>query len=238
MDKLESTPRNYVILVSDKKNFLSKSLQKTLSDHEYNLVLISQGEHLPNLLERQGHPVDLIILDTKPLQEKGIYWLKWLKQYHPSILTIISSTETDQDSRLCALENGADDYIIKPFHDAELLFRIDKAFKGKQQAICAPITIGRYELNVVHNELSDDSQTITLTTMETKILQFLHLNAGKTISRDEMNTHLWGVHHHSHQSQNRTVDTHISKLRKKIERDSRNPRYIRTIRGQGYRLYT
>lgn len=228
--------RSHVVVVVEDDEILSRILQEKLSRSGYEVFCLDRGEDLPHLLERRLCPADLVIMDILLPGKNGIYWLKWLKQYHPNILAIVASAMTDKDDRLLGLRSGADDYVIKPFNNDELLIRIEKILGKKQYAAsCKTITLNAHELDVENKVLRKNGKTVSLTAMETRILQLLCLNVGKTVSREDMTNQIWGVSHYD--LNNRTIDAHITKLRRKMEDDPRNPRYIRTMRGKGYCLH-
>lgn len=224
------------ILIVEDDEVLSIILQEKLSRSGYGVTALPDGSALPYLLDRQCQRVDLLVMDIMLPGKDGIYWLKWLKQYHSYLPVIIISAKSHENERLLGLKNGADDYIVKPFNNEELLIRANKVL-GRLQAFSAQqdLQINAFSLNVENKCLSKAGQTVPLTEMESKILQLLYLNAGKTVTRTEMVAQIWGSAHYD--LTNRTIDAHIAKLRKKIEDSPGKPRYIRTIRGKGYCLH-
>jgi DNA-binding response OmpR family regulator len=231
MVKQHKRMRKNLLLIED-DDILRKFLQLCLCHHGYHTECLPDGDGVPKWLE--NNRVDLVILDVMLPGKDGIYWLKWLKQYHPHIPVIIVSSRINEDDRLCGLENGAHDYLIKPFHDKELLIRINNILKNhsiwrEQQQL----EIGNLLVDVDNNKVLKNGFEAHLTLLETNILQLLYLNSGAVVSRDDIMEQLKGAEHNP---LDRSIDIHINKLRKKIEDDPSNPAFIRTVRGKGYRL--
>lgn len=111
------------ILIVEDDEVLSIILQEKLSRSGYGVTALPDGSALPYLLDRQCQRVDLLVMDIMLPGKDGIYWLKWLKQYHSYLPVIIISAKSHENERLLGLKNGADDYIVKPFNNEELLIR-------------------------------------------------------------------------------------------------------------------
>lgn len=220
-------------MLVDDDEILRKFLQVCLGHHGYNAMCFPDGDNLPKLLDQGG--VDLIVLDVMLPGKDGIYWLKWLQQYHPYVPVILVSAKASEDDRLHGLEFGARDYVVKPFRDKELLIRIGNILKERSTTQDhSELQIGNILFSVDNSCVMKDNAEVRLTTLEANILQLLYLNAGAVVSRDEIMTQLRGAEHNP---LDRSIDIHINKLRKKIEDDPSNPALIRTVRGKGYRLH-
>ena len=218
------------ILIVEDDSILSKFLQSYLARHGFQVDCLPDGESIPVYLGKNR--VDLVVLDLLLPGRDGIYWLKWLRQYHPNVRVILTSGRFGEDDRLLGLESGAMDYLIKPFHDKELLIRIRNVLR--QQFIIRDekvIRLGDVVIDLYNHTVVKDSESIHLTALEANILKLLYLNCGAYISREEIMLQVKGASYHP---LDRSIDIHINKLRKKIETDPANPVYIRTIRGKGY----
>ncbi|OIN86619.1 MAG: DNA-binding response regulator [Alphaproteobacteria bacterium CG1_02_46_17] len=137
------------------------------------------------------------------------------------------------DNRIEGLESGADDYLSKPFEPKELLLRLQSILRRHRpiDRTVDKIKIGKWMYRINDDLVEgEDGEEVRLTAVESRLLESLARQAGKILSRDEL-ARLCGV-----DGNDRTVDVQITRLRKKIEEDSRYPRYIQTIRGQGYML--
>jgi DNA-binding response OmpR family regulator len=214
------------ILIIDDDDILLLYLQKYLSQNGYRISCLSDGEGIPRKLEQVRF--DLLLLDLNLPNKDGFYWLNWLQCYHPALPVVIISAFSGQDQRLLGFQKGAKDYIIKPFHKQELLLRIKNLFCRRQEQTVA---IGDLTLDRRNNTVLKNNNDLFLTQLEVNILQLLYLNAGSTLSRDDIMLHIRGV---KHNPLDRSIDIHINKIRKKIEKNPSKPTYIHTIRGKGY----
>jgi len=221
------------IVIADRDDKLCVFLQKNLHKPGYDVDRVTNGEGLPKILEKKL--IDLVVLDVDLSDKEDFYWLEWLQQYHPSILVFIVSVRMDEDARLHALEKGALDYLIKPFHTQELLIRLGNAFSRKiVRDVEKTIQLGDLKINTMDNSLLRGGYKVSLTSLEVNILKLLYLNAGVVQSRDDIMEYVRGVKHNPF---DRSIDIHINKIRKKIEDDPANPLFIRTERGKGYYLH-
>jgi DNA-binding response OmpR family regulator len=204
--------RKNVLLVDDDE-ILRGFLRICLSQHGYQAECLSDGEGIPKCLEQTK--VSLVVLDVLLPGKDGLYWLKWLRQYHPHIPVIMASVRANENERLLGLENGALDYLVKPFRDRELLIKINNILGNQSTNDSQPcIEIGHLRLDVVNNSVHKNGSEARLTLLETNILKLLYLNAGAVVSRDEIMEQLKGSQHNP---LDRSIDIHINKLRKKIE---------------------
>ena len=225
---------NKKVLLVDDDIIFCKYLQKHFIANEYLLTCLTEGEALPKLLNRKHQAIDMIILDIELPGRDGFYWLKWLKEYHPYIPVILISSQNMQEQRLYGLRNGARDYVIKPFFGEELLIRLNNTLKSVLHSQ-NPITPNSddFTIDTKNQCFSKDGKLASLTPLETKILQLLHLNIGKPVSREEIANQIWGIEYNP---MGRNIDIHISQLRKKLKDNPVKPEYIKTVRGRGYSL--
>lgn len=222
------------LLLVDDDEMLQGFLFKYLNNKQYAVDSLLDGDGLPVMLERTR--VDLIVLDVELPRRDGIYWLKWLRQYHPHIPVIMASVRGSEHDRLIGLEFGARDYLVKPFQCKELLIRIENILgmtSLKQDD--SLIRIGELKVDTrACTVVRRSGEEVKLTSLEANILKLLYVNAGIPVSRDDIMAQVRGV---SHNPIDRSIDIHINKLRKKIEIDPSVPEYICTIRGKGYCLH-
>lgn len=225
---------NKKLLVVEDDEILLGFLDKYLSKNNYDTKCLNDGGEIPAILESQRY--DLAILDLMLPGKNGIYWLKWLRQYHPYIPVIIISSKSSEDDRLHGLENGAHDYVIKPFREGELLIRVENVLRSMPyfHRPKSTIKIGEITLDMEKNCVFRGEDEVKLTVLEASILKLLYLNAGATLTRDDITEQVRGAKHHP---LDRSIDIHINKLRKKIEEEPSNPTFIRTIRGKGYSFH-
>lgn len=205
------------------KIFLPKQLP------DYNLTFLSHDQEISNVVGKCR--VDLIVLDSELPGKNGLYWLDWIKHFHPRIPVILVSAKATADERLKGLVSGALDYLSKPFHARELSIRIENIFRRSlSEGTQKTIFIGNIELDFKTNRIDKDGAASYLTQMESDILKLLYINAGTTVSRDEIMEQIRGI---KHNPLDRSIDIHINKIRKKLEA---SPSLIRTVRGKGYSL--
>src|SRR5215470_7641242 len=145
---------------------------------------------------------------------------------------IILSARTQQEDKIAGLKLGADDYVTKPFSLDELLARIHAVLRRTQPGI-PKLTLGSVTVDFEQMYASRDGHPIELTSREFAVLQHLAEHAGKVVTRDELLRLVWGYHE---TPLTRTVDNFVARLRRKVEPDPREPRYIRTVHGDGYSL--
>jgi DNA-binding response OmpR family regulator len=145
---------------------------------------------------------------------------------------IIISARSQQEDKIRGLELGADDYVTKPFSLDELLARIHAVLRRTQPGI-PKLTLGDVTVDFEHMSASRNGDPIELTSREFAILQHLAEHAGKVVTREELLRFVWGYHE---TPLTRTVDNFVARLRRKVEPDPHEPRYIRTVHGDGYSL--
>lgn len=225
----EKIARKRLLLVEDDRP-LCESLEEILSAHHYEVSALLSDGSIPRVMERSSF--NLVILGIQLPEEAVFYWMKWLKSYYPYIPVIILSSRVAPEYRVQALESGARDYIVKPFHHQELLIRVKFALEEMaNDARQSVIQIGDFTLDTITNCINKDNETIPLTRLECKILQLLYINAGMPLSREDLMWQTMGIRY---VPSNRSIDTHVNRLRKKIEKVPADPLYIRTVRGRGY----
>jgi DNA-binding response OmpR family regulator len=140
----------------------------------------------------------------------------------------------EEIDRILGLELGADDYIVKPFSARELVARVRAVMRrGRAEHRAAPITIGAITLDPSARTCAKDGQLVELTAKEFDLLNFLMAHPGAVVKRELIMDEVWDPHWFG---PTKTLDVHISWLRKKLEDDPGSPRYISTIRGVGFRF--
>lgn len=218
------------ILVVDDDTRLRKLLQKFLRENGFRVTLAENAADAKARLG--GLQFDVIILDVMMPGQSGLELTEELRgQSEVPILLLSALSETE--SRITGLELGADDYLGKPFEPRELLARL-RALLRRQAAqptiTPALLRFGEWEADIDRGELRKQDEQVSLTSAEQTMLRLLAEKPGVPISRAELCEKTGVV-------QERTVDVQITRLRRKIERDARAPRYLRTVRGQGYALW-
>ena len=219
------------ILVVDDDTRLRSLLQRYLREQGF---LVSAAKDAKDaLLFLHVYKVDIMIVDVMMPNMTGIEFLEKIRKDNNQIPVILLTAMGEAQDRIIGLATGADDYVPKPFEPKELVLRINnilkRALNTKEQLARLIFNNIYYDLN--KGELSTkDGKVIHITPVERMLLNFLGKRVGEVHTRDEL-AEVLGVTENL-----RTVDVQITRLRKKIETDTKNPRYLQTIRGKGYML--
>lgn len=222
------------ILVVDDDNRLRELLRKYLSEHGYIVLTATDAQDARNKLKSLAF--DLIVLDLMMPGESGLdFAADFRKTSDVPILMLTAMGETED--RIRGLEHGADDYLTKPFEPRELLLRAGAILKRMPKQDDAQdgtktISMGAATFDMERGELNVDGQLVRLTTVEVQLLKVLAARPGVPFSRDDLMQHT----DTSTDGGGRAVDVQVTRLRRKIEPDSKMPRYLQTVRGKGYVL--
>lgn len=222
------------ILVVEDEEAIRIGLSDHLEDEGFTVLLASDGTTALRHA-RESEP-DLILLDLLLPDVGGLEICSRLREtgYRKPIL-ILTAKDLEED-KVRGLDLGADDYITKPFGIQELLARIRAHLRRTGPALEPPLLsttrVGPTEIDLKGCRIRRGKKEYSLSPMEIKMLEILIENRGNAVSRDDFLSRIWGFQ----AANTRTVDFHIFRLRRKIEKDSNAPRYLRTIHGIGYKL--
>ncbi|ETT37491.1 DNA-binding response regulator [Paenibacillus sp. BGI2013] len=227
----------YTVLIADDEPEIVELLQLYLEKDYTIKTAVNGAEALQCIRSTQ---IDLVILDIMMPVMDGLQLIKQIRAtYHMPVL-FLSAKSQDHD-KILGLGLGADDYIAKPFNPLEIVARVEALLRRVNQFDAAEIPEAK-EQNLVLGELTlDRSQCIlfrsgspvTLTSTEYKIMELLLDQPGRVFTRKKIYEAVWGDYYAHEDS---TIMVHISNIREKIERDSRQPEYLKTIRGLGYKI--
>jgi two-component system phosphate regulon response regulator OmpR len=219
------------ILVVDDDTRLRDLLQRYLSENGFAVSTASSAGEARQLLA--ALTFDLMVLDVMMPEEDGLTFTEWLRPRNDVPILMLTARGEVQD-RIAGLERGVDDYLSKPFDPQELLLRITTILRRVTSAAptepAAAILFGACRYERERKELWLDDQRIHLTEMEASLLHSLAEQLGSPVSRETL------IQECNISGGVRTVDVQVTRLRRKIEPDPRNPRYLQTIRGRGYVL--
>ncbi|WP_244833242.1 response regulator transcription factor [Clostridium sp. BJN0001] len=225
-----------ILIVDDEENIV-ELLRFNLENSEYNVF--SAGDGIEALKIANQEKPDLILLDLMLPGIDGLDVCKEIKKNPDTINTgiIMITAKSEELDKVLGLELGADDYITKPFSVRELLARVKAVLRRKSPIQKSDIN-GIFEnsylkVDFERHEVFKDGKKIDLTLKEFELLAMLIRNKGKILKREVLLDKIWG---YEYIGETRTVDVHIRYLRKKIEKDDKNPKFIETIRGVGYRF--
>lgn len=222
------------ILIIEDEVLITDSLRYSLTREGFDVRIAHDGAAGFELA--QTEPVDLILLDIMLPKMDGRDVCRRLRENGVTVPIIMLTARDSEMDRVTGLEIGADDYVIKPFSFAELLARIRAALRRvayDQPAQASQLSIGALTLDTERMRASKRGTPFDLTPREYDLLAHLMRNAGTVRARQDLLDAVWGVDWFG---DSRTLDVHIRRLRRKIEDDPNEPRYIQTVRGVGYRF--
>ena len=213
-----------ILLIEDDALLLG-GLQKALEQQQYCCDVATS---INSARQYTLDDYELIILDLGLPDGDGLTLLKQWRQQGCKLPVLILTARDSLDDRIKGLDQGADDYLVKPFALAELLARVRALMRRWFEKTDNALLFGGLKLDMTHHQVWQDGQELTLTRMEYAILRRLMLHAGKTVQRDRLQQDLYDW---NDDIGSNTLEVYIHHLRRKIGADS-----IKTVRGEGYRL--
>lgn len=224
------------ILICDDEKEILEILELYLEKDGYEIFKSSDGIEAMDILKSKDN-IDLAILDIMLPKLDGYKVVKELRKISNIPVILISAKNQDSD-KILGLDLGADDYITKPFNPLEVVARVNAQIRRKNNLNVTEdtkkiIEIGDISLDTYNVKVTVRGKEIELTSIEYGILKYLMDNAGRILTKNQIFEAVWNE---QFLSGDNTIMVHISRLRDKIEVDSRNPQYLKTIRGLGYRF--
>ena len=219
--------KNHILIVDDDDR-IRNLLKDYLSENSY---IVSTAENADQAKEKlQLIKFDIIILDVMMPGQNGYELTKEVKKVIKTPIILLTA-KGEVENRIKGLELGADDYIGKPFEPKELLLRIKNIInKSKKIDLRTKHNIGTAEIDLNKMVINFNNKLKKINNSEKKVLIEMLANPGITFSREEIGK-ISGI------SQERSIDVMITRLRQKLERNPKNPKYLQTIRGSGYVLW-
>lgn len=223
-----------ILLIEDEQE-IADIMMLHLTGLNYSVTHTADGINgLTLALKREW---DLILLDLTLPRVDGIDICRQVRKINPVLPIILVSARSAEDERIHGLDVGADDYITKPFGVDELIARVKAVFRRVEamQTVVSTelVCINGIVIDPVRRNVSIMGQSVRLTAREFELLLYFAKAPGQVFNRAELLEKVWGYGHHGYLH---TVNTHINRLRKKIETDPANPIYIQTVWGIGYKL--
>jgi DNA-binding response OmpR family regulator len=221
------------VLVVEDEQAISEPLAESLEREGFQPIVASTASDGLGLFEREGP--DLVLLDLGLPDRDGRDLCRDIRG-RSAVPVIILTARGEEVDRILGLELGADDYIVKPFSAREVAARIRAVLRRAASgapASAEAVAIGDVRLDPKARTASKRGEPIELTAREFDLLRMLMTNAGKALRREEIMDEVWDTNWFG---STKTLDVHISWLRRKIEDDPANPRYITTIRRVGFRF--
>lgn len=224
------------ILIVDDDARLRRLLERFLDEQGYRVRAVENVEQMDRLLARELF--NLVVLDLMLPGEDGLSACRRLRASNNQVPIIMLTAKGDETSRIQGLEVGADDYLAKPFNPRELLARIKAVLRRQApQVPGAPasedetVSFGEYELSLATRELKRGNEVQMLTTGEFAVLKALVKHAREPLTRDKLMNLARG---REYTATERSIDVQVSRLRRLLEQDPAQPRYLQTVWGLGY----
>ena len=223
---------NELVLVVDDEQKIVKIARDYLEQSGFRVLSAADGK-LALAIARHDRP-DLIVLDLMLPGMDGLDVCRSLRR-ESDVPIIMLTARAEEADRLIGLELGADDYIVKPFSPRELVARVRALLRRAQGKVTGPgrLQVGDLEIDLEGHRASRTGQAIKLTPLEFNILAILAQRPGQTFTRAQLLDRLHGV---AYGGIDRSIDAHIKNLRRKLEDDPVEPRFILTVYGVGYQF--
>ena len=223
---------NKRILVVDDEEWVRELVGRYLEQAGFDVVTAADGRKA--LTQFDSHRPDLVILDWMLPGLDGLEVATRIRK-ESSVPIIMLTARTDEGDRIKGLEFGADDYVVKPFSTRELEARVRAVLRRSQGnfAKAALLESGEIRVEIDQHEVLVGGRLVDLSSMEFDLLVFLMEHPGRVFTRLELLEALRGT---TYESFERSIDSHIKRLRQKIEPDPKNPRYVLTVFGVGYKF--
>ena len=223
---------NKRILVVDDEEWVRELVGRYLEAAGFDVVMAADGSKA--LTQFHSHCPDLVILDWMLPSLDGLEVATRIRK-ESSVPIIMLTARTEEGDRIKGLEFGADDYVVKPFSTRELEARVRAVLRRSQgnSAKAALLESGEIRVEIDQHEVRVGDRSVDLSSMEFDLLVFLMEHPGHVFTRLELLEALRGT---TYESFERSIDSHIKRLRQKIEPDPKNPRYMLTVFGVGYKF--
>ncbi len=222
------------ILIAEDDFHTRDGLAEVMREEGYEVVTASCGRTALRLFET--HNPDCVCLDIMMPEQSGFEVCRKIRDQSPNIPILFISAKSEEVDRLVGFELGADDFISKPFSVREVIARIRAVTRrtmGSQPSPPKPFQMGALEVLPAQLRAKRGEQVIELSLRDVKILELLHARSGQVVDRQTLFNKAWGE---KYLPNSRTLDQHISQLRKRVELDPKNPKLVQTVHGVGYRF--
>jgi two-component system alkaline phosphatase synthesis response regulator PhoP len=222
-----------ILLVEDESN-LRRTLTDLLKSDGY--LVESSGDGIEAQEIAMKNPFDLIVLDVMLPSRNGFEVCRHLREHGINTPILMLTARSELNNKVQGFKAGSDDYLTKPFETPELEARIEALLRRASHG--PRVELQFYDFDGIHVDftkslITKDGKTVPLGERESRLLRYLVERRGTVLSRDELLQEVWG---YKSIPLTRTVDVHVAWLRQKIEEDAKNPKYIVTVHGQGYRF--
>jgi two-component system response regulator MtrA len=216
-----------LVMVVDDDQDLAEMLSIVLTSAGMEVDLVNRGDQVMDLFN--SNPPDLVLLDVMLPGIDGIQVCKIIRETSMVPIVMLTAKDDTHDVVL-GLEAGADDYIVKPFKQQELVARINTRLRRVTKI--GTLAIGDLVIDQMEHKVLKSGREIPLTRLEFDLLATLAKEPGRVFTREALLSEVWG---YQHAADTRLVNVHVQRLRSKIESDADNPEYVLTVRGVGYK---
>ncbi|MEM7720162.1 MAG: response regulator [Pseudomonadota bacterium] len=228
-------PDAHLLIVDDDER-IRGLLQKFLIRNGFLVSSARDAAHADRILG--GLDFDMVVLDVMMPGEDGVSYCRRLRAEREDLPILLLTAKGDTQDRIVGLEAGADDYLPKPFEPKELLLRINSILRrvpAQDPADATPkvLTLGALRYDVEKGTMWDGDTPVRLTATEAQLMRIFSACPGEALSRSKL---VEDLGRDGGQAQERAVDVQITRLRRKLEVDPKQPRYLQTVRGAGYML--
>ncbi len=218
------------VLIVEEEPIILDNLAQHLEREGYEVTAVLRGKEALEIA-RIEKP-DLILLDVILSGADGLSICRILRRESDVAIILLATHSSDVD-HVIGLDNGADDYIVKPFSLSELTARVRAALRRSTLSMGSKLQAGGLQVDLVARRAFLDSLEVKLSLKEFELLAILLRHKGAVLTREYLITQIWGL---AFSGNPRTVDVHVCWLREKIERDPTKPKRLQTVRGVGYRI--
>ena len=219
-----------ILVVEDEKK-LAGFIRRGLEEHGFAVTVSHNGDDAYALV--RAEPCDLIVLDIMLPGRDGLSILKNLRDRKNTVPVILVTARSETNERVQGLNLGADDYITKPFFMDELLARIQAVLRRTSGEQLSVLRAGDLTVNLITREVRRGKEEIVLPPREFSLLEYLMRSPGRVFTRSQILEHVWGD---TYLGESHLLHVNIARLRRKLQDDPRNPKYIVTQPGIGYML--
>jgi len=219
------------ILIAEDEPGIALGLEDDLTMEGYKVEVVADGNSASRRAVESAF--DLILLDVMLPGKDGFEVCRELRRRGMKTPILILTAKAREAEKVMGLELGADDYVTKPFGTRELRARIKALLRRSRGEERESYSFGEVEVDFARGELRRNGEVVNLTPLEFKLLELFIRSRGRVLSRERLLAGAWAPHTFA---SDRVVDNHIANLRGKIEPDPANPRYLRNVRGLGYRF--
>ncbi|WAH39124.1 response regulator transcription factor [Alicyclobacillus dauci] len=230
------------VLIVDDEESIRELVQYNFSRSGFDVQVVGDGKTAYEQLRANADKFDLVVLDLMLPGMDGMEVCRRLRQENVDVPIILLTARDEEVDLVLGLELGADDYVTKPFSPRELVARARAVLRRSESVETESkptvpsnkvLRAGDIVMDISRHEVHVSGELMEFTPKEFDLLQYFMENPEHVLSRDQLLDRVWG---YSSATDTRIVDVHVSHLREKIEQNSKNPLYIRTVRGIGYKF--